>query len=345
MENWKTDLPKEEGIYYVTLSNGDVIIDRFTEFGWNHGNSVMAYRIITNAATPEPYVTESGYPIVLAIRGDEDRKDEIVSTLVSLGGQICSAGGYGGVENLYYYIDSTSIGSINCISADSIENNGKWKTYTIEKFNQLYPYKIGDAVIYRTPDNKAQVVKIDLMRVLMGVVYYKIRLQQSDWTWVTVDCLEPVSSSNDILSINFSKKDSNECYYKIPDGLVFDRVTSEGDIVLKRKPVSFPKTYSECCDILGECASESTNTGHMGSEIEALQRLLVCRNAFWKLDNSYYPDWEDSSVKHYIQYSGSDLIMDEVEYGNKVLAFSTPEIRDLFYLYFDDLIEKCRNLI
>ena len=33
MENWKTDLPKEGGVYFVTLSNGDVIVDRFTELG------------------------------------------------------------------------------------------------------------------------------------------------------------------------------------------------------------------------------------------------------------------------------------------------------------------------
>ena len=77
-----------------------------------------------------------------------------------------------------------------------------------------------------------------------------------------------------------------------------------------------------------------------------LQRLLICRDAYWKLAGDWRPDYFNTSQKKFAVRMFEDRILFEV-YGayNSILAFPTMEMRDIFYENFKDLIEACKELL
>lgn len=113
-----------------------------------------------------------------------------------------------------------------------------------------------------------------------------------------------------------------------------------------RKKTVYPKTYVECEKILG--LEDSIIEGCLGYEyklLNAFQKLLMCRDAYWKIASNWKPDWNNISDKYTIYPVSGEIWLDKGQTINTVLAFPTKEMRDSFYENFIDLIEQCKDFL
>jgi hypothetical protein len=136
----------------------------------------------------------------------------------------------------------------------------------------------------------------------------------------------------------------------------YEVVFDEGKFYVVKKPSKYPKTRVECCEILYPNKNFQTVAqpikGHNGKKLLALQKLLVCRDAYWKiageqmgLGKHWEPDWGNDLLKYYISFHNNKVDKGVISYSNKILAFPTAEMRDEFYKNFKNLIETCKELL
>ena len=134
----------------------------------------------------------------------------------------------------------------------------------------------------------------------------------------------------------------------------YEFVLKDGKTYFVKKN-KYPKTYEECCNILGV---EDRENGYCGYEYELLgefQQLLICRDAYWKiageqmgLGKPWKPDWgeNDSGYRYCISNQSNKIVLSNEWLGeNYILSFPTEEMRDEFYENFKDLIDKCKELL
>lgn len=127
--------------------------------------------------------------------------------------------------------------------------------------------------------------------------------------------------------------------------------------ILKKKP-KYPTTYEECWKVRFEVDGETTLeefhnvSGYYSEPLGALQKLLCCRDAYWKiygekvgLGKLWEPDWENGWNKFCITNCENRIIRGVYAFANAILAFPTEEMRDAFYENFKDLIEQCKELL
>ena len=151
----------------------------------------------------------------------------------------------------------------------------------------------------------------------------------------------------------------NRCVYQIPDGYEFECIENN-EIILKLKHPVYPKTYEECCNVLGttyDYPDIRMVTIDECSIYTDFITLIRCRNAYWKiageqmkLGKSWEPDYDSGVNKYGIIYMNkvvqkSNPTTNWERHLNKVLDFPTEEMRDAFYENFKDLIEKCKELL
>lgn len=146
----------------------------------------------------------------------------------------------------------------------------------------------------------------------------------------------------------------------IPKGYEFAGVDDDKQqVVFEKIGYHYPKTYWECCEVLGLRSAEMGVITLIHSieygEAELYRKFIElkrCRDAYWKiageqmgLGKPWEPDWNNDLSKYYISFYGNKLDKGIVSYSNKILAFPTEEMRDAFYENFKDLIEKCKELL
>ena len=130
---------------------------------------------------------------------------------------------------------------------------------------------------------------------------------------------------------------------KVRDGRTF---------AVKKKP-KYPATFEECLNMLYCKSVLSHIIGHKAELLLNLEKLLICRDAYWKiageemgLDKPWKPDWKHGKDKFYcICTTEGEIVLGEWYIDNKILAFPTIEMRDAFYENFKDLIEQCKELL
>ena len=154
----------------------------------------------------------------------------------------------------------------------------------------------------------------------------------------------------------------------------YEILFENGKTYFVKKELTYPKTYEECCKVLlgNESYSEFTfvpvkvgKTYSMGDfiselpfeipyerEIGMLYKLLVCRDAYWKiageemrLGGSWKYDMSKGEFSYAISYQYGCIEKNEIRYKNTILAFPTKEMRDTFYDNFKDLIEECKEFL
>lgn len=156
--------------------------------------------------------------------------------------------------------------------------------------------------------------------------------------------------------------DKNNCDIACPDGYEFydENGNLIGNKVMMRpiKP-KYPTTYEECWEVRFEVDGETTLeefhnvSGYYSGPLGALQKLLCCRDAYWKiageqmgLDNLWEPDWKSGEQKKHCIYYGAGIIQKGSWCNyNSILAFPTEEMRNVFFENFKDLIEQCKELL
>ena len=122
-------------------------------------------------------------------------------------------------------------------------------------------------------------------------------------------------------------------------------------IVLEKKKKEYPKTYEECCKVIDYALEGETIIGYKASLLRSLQKLLICRDAYWKiageemgLNGPWEPDWEENSEKSIITKFRNTV----AKFNTKeqyTFAFPTEEMRDAFYENFDPDIEICKEFL
>ena len=157
----------------------------------------------------------------------------------------------------------------------------------------------------------------------------------------------------------------------LPEGYVFKdengNIINATKIVLEKKEKKYPKTYKECCEILGvdsdtflaitncyEGEVETTNYERvLLGKLASLWELRIYRDAYWKiageemgLGKPWEPDWKKGNQSKYCICNNSDNIEKiSLFFGNAILSFPTEEMRDAFYENFKELIERCKELL
>lgn len=120
----------------------------------------------------------------------------------------------------------------------------------------------------------------------------------------------------------------------------------------------YPKTYEECCKVLGVSEFEYNHTGtkvwYRHKLMATLDKLMLCRDAYWKIageEMGLGRPWELSiGIPIYYIYYNRTLGTIKKDYaddiqGNVILAFPTAEMRDSFKKNFDPDIEICKELL
>jgi hypothetical protein len=113
--------------------------------------------------------------------------------------------------------------------------------------------------------------------------------------------------------------------------------------------VTYPKTYLECREMLGESA-------YYGFSVYAtLQNLIICRNAYWKiageqmgLGKPWEPDFTNDDEERYGIYTAANKVVKDfcgVGDVNMILTFPTEKMRDEFCNNFDPDIEFCKEFL
>ena len=147
--------------------------------------------------------------------------------------------------------------------------------------------------------------------------------------------------------------------FQLPEGYIFkDENGNEiltNKIILEKKKKEYPKTFLECCDVLniGNLIERGVK-GYKAELFDTLQKLYICRDAYWKLygeEMGLGKPWESdndysSPPKYIISCYFGDIIKEKYcgQY-NRLLSFPTEEMRDAFYENFKKDIEKCKDLL
>ena len=153
-----------------------------------------------------------------------------------------------------------------------------------------------------------------------------------------------------------------------PEGYQFvdenGNVINATKIVLEKKKKEYPKTYEECCKILGHlnvdlCFNADYSSFDASKEqwkrlglMNQFYQLLICRDAYWKiageemgLGKPWEPDWNDTSIKYCLERDFDAINKNVSNHKGHTFAFPTPEMRDAFYENFKELINECKELL
>lgn len=290
----------------------------------------------------------------LAIKGHKERGKEVIALLEILRGRNESLIIYEGrdTDSSYRITDDGCIVSSRfCPNKKGV----KYQTYTLEEFEKEFPYKVGDEVRLGVPDEVritnmywdscSDQVIYEALSVNGGREYDNLHAKQLS------PCKErPSTDKAKAPSLEGQDYSEGRCSYKIPEGFEFDKVEND-EIILKPKKKALPKTYKECCEVIGISRHdvEIDLPQPYQQNMFNLFKLLICRDAYWKLadDWSFKIGGNSQEVVHGITIWGTGIMKDfyHALNCNRILVFPTEEMRDAFYENFKDLINVCKELL
>ena len=164
----------------------------------------------------------------------------------------------------------------------------------------------------------------------------------------------PHTCGNKITLDEYKNNDKEWLFNKLA---MLDNITaleSIQDIFNHLQQSKYPKTYEECCEILG-CVAGYVWGGYKGDLIKTFHMLYICRDAYWKLygeemglDKPWEPDYKNPDIDLYVIINIYNQV-EKAKYGygfqQCVLTFPTEEMRDAFYKAFKEEIEFVKELL
>ena len=148
--------------------------------------------------------------------------------------------------------------------------------------------------------------------------------------------------------------ESDPTTYALPQGYQFrdenGNVIEAKKIVLEKKKPKYPESYKQCLERLDyKTVEDATQIAMLLSHLE---RLLVCRDAYWKLageEMGLGKPWKPNDSSGYCTYAilrhTGHIMKSRPCADSALLEFPTEEMRDAFYENFKDLIEECKEFI
>lgn len=252
----------------------------------------------------------------LAIKGHPTRGKEVIEILKMMGGNSIYEYWKGDQEYLQYFIDKK--GNIN--NGYPMDNYNNYRIFTLEKFLEKYPFKVGDKVFLHDNITEGYVTGMKWDEDKETVKYC---VYTSSECWCDVkdllkwnandykDRMEEIKSKREYDELRMPLDDDDKLATEAtimgkkilpPDGYLIGKITQidMGMLVeyVKKKPV-YPKTYKECCDILlippyynlkyhtyehsyNEYATSNTLLS-LQDKLNTLGKLIICRDAYWKI--------------------------------------------------------------
>ena len=315
----------------------------------------------------------------VAIQGHATRGLEVIGILEALGGKNCKC--LDGTETSgFYYIDDSGV-IRNSRGARGVLSITCFK---LEEFLEKYPYKVGDKVEVSHPDDSTGILidEIISMRWNGSEIRYEIcdldfraeeiRLYREPIIlkgWSQGEMLERLSTEGFRVKATDNKEETmedkpnllqqlKEYFENTPREVVekewheYDKYNEIGPSVEEyleyvnniRNPI-FPKTYKECCDVLGLNTMDNDAQGYKADLIIRFQELLIARDAYRKLTGDWEPDWEDSTPKYGLIVSGNRVKKQKSEYVQMKFCFPTEDILDAFCENFDKPINNCKEML
>jgi hypothetical protein len=272
----------------------------------------------------------------LAIQGHPTRGKEVIELLEMIGG-VNSWKASGNIEKVYYSISNGAILYSPQIEKDTV-------IYTLEKFLEKYPFKVGDKVMYKHGGNlltiKSMEWSVDCETMVYDFKDAVIVLAAEDLKVVGDTSLKIGKNTNTGIEFDLTKYD-----YEVKDGKL---------VISEKKPL-YPKltNLTECKEILGERDMYQSVSGYKGEILTNFQLLFIFRDVYWKiageqmgLGKPWEPDWSNDDETKFCIYTTQNIIsLDIFGVDNRILVFPTEEMRDAFYENFRDLIEQCKELL
>lgn len=306
----------------------------------------------------------------LVIKGHPTCGKEVIEILEMLGGanlysKSCSD------SNLFCYLSNEK----RICELPISESYREITLFTLEEFLEKFPYKVGDRV--KTIYGKIGIVNKPIWSNRDNCIRYELEADTDSFYFINE--LQPYKEEPMYLNRKVNeqaeeikkilepvKEIMEEIKLDIPNGYEFFGIDDDNKIVLTKKQSQYPKTYEECCKIMGAksdrhyCYTKKDKYEDYPHEVKLLdsldylRQLLICRDAYWKiageqtgLGKPWKPQFENCSIPHYcifINHIGE--IYDDCFYGSRcLLAFPTEEMRDAFLENFKELIELCKELL
>lgn len=289
----------------------------------------------------------------LAIKGHATRGKEVIEILEMLGGKVRDV--YKGDAGGCVYIINEG-GFI-----DWRHHCDKYTVYSLEEFLENFPYKVGDkvthslgilmTVVHMYWDAECNVIRYDIQSPVDN--NYKLKAMLAEhlqyYKEETMEEKTDKALAPDLRGEDYSGKRFG---YKIPNGYEFDCIQNN-EIIIKPIQPKYPKTYKECCEVLGLNTMDNDAQGYEAILIIRFQELFIARNTYWeiagkmmRLGEPWKPDWLNTNTqKHCIYYVGDEIKKQPMLEVHHFLAFPTAKIRDTFYDNFKELIEDCKELL
>ena len=170
--------------------------------------------------------------------------------------------------------------------------------------------------------------------------------QEVDMKWITDNAFQIGSISDETTPEEIKE-------LEIPEGYEFEKAEN-GKVILRRKKPElseFPNTFSKCELEIGAidlAKSPFLFYAKKGKEkaISSLLKLIICRDAWWKL-LGWNPDWDDTDdCKFGIGTYKNEIKKDMCVFQyNRILVFPTSDVRDKFFEVFKDYIEEAKEFL
>jgi hypothetical protein len=317
----------------------------------------------------------------IGIKGNSACGDKIIKLLTRLGGvNVHNLTGYD--DTRVYYIDTpfSHIGYVNIEYYDGI-----WYSYVdfMEEFPFVIGDRVVNKADGRDGIVYSMTWDCDSGEVVYNVLFSEgvsADLVVNDLSYPSVNTTNKAEEhiSNEVKksvneSVKINDNTSNDDEHPILKELheKMEELYKYFKKKLESEVNSYPKTHSECCKILGiETFTELSFTDNCDiygkcdltltdysirqlTLLIAFKKLIDCRNAYWKIigeemgmGKPWEPDWKnEEGWIHCITTDYGEIYCTGFRGGNKILAFPTEEIRDIFYKNFKTLIETCVNFI
>lgn len=280
----------------------------------------------------------------LAIKGHSTRGKEVIEILEMLGGKNSSEYSGNCIET-HYYIATNEIYNTRI----SPINKNIFMCFTLEKFLEKFPYKVGDKVTVTGLPEYPKI--INFMEWFNGDIHYSF----DDETWFLPSELNLYKEeTTETITIDDFKANTKEWLIdKLHDMVISKAIKTIGDLHEELHKPQYPKTYVECARML-DCFGATYIDGYKGELLDKFQELLICRDAYWKMAGEQMGLGKPWEPKHEYDEEIFFIYCDRVNGINKgqgfptdnfCLSFPTKEMRDEFYENFKELIEICKEFL
>lgn len=213
---------------------------------------------------------------------------------------------------------------------------------TWEGFVPPCKFKDGDVLSYQCVGFKNRTIYIYMRHSKMNTTYY-VALSGSSDSEFMINNQEghALNGHNDTVR-HATEEEKQKLFKAIKDnGYKWNPETK----TLER--LDLPKTYYECCNILGANSLFVFKSIDEQEAVEHTKLIMLrhCRNAYWKLANDWKPDWIAKMDKYTITTWKGRISLDIGTHHNQFLVFPTKKMRDEFYSNFKSLIEECKEFL